>query len=603
MNRLRLPIVTVWLLVALYLGATVSNNTPTKPAVLGAANGYYKDANGESGSNLFSALHTISGGVTYSYSKLTYNDLWTAFATSDVYPAGSPNAGLIWDMYATCGYTTSQHTGSSSGECQGGFNREHSLPKSWFGGSNNYSSTNQGCDLGHLVPTDIYVNGIRSNYAFGEVVTPNSNYNFAISKIGTSGTSLSVIKNTISGKSTAFSSFTVFEPHDDYKGDFARMYMYMRARYDDLNMAQADGGTKHFTTTTNASADSRYGLTDYSVILLMKWHRQDPVSQKEIDRNNAMERLQGNRNPFIDYPILAEYLWGEKSSETFYLTNATGSFSSDFIPGVSDGSNDGVGPIIPTYSIQWMVQGTRVDLQQVDEGQTPTPPTVSNCSASRVFVGWTANANVTSKPTDLFTEAPQATKNATYYAVYADKAGTGVSTFAKATSLAIGDSVVIVCEKANMEMTGVPGTNKGELVDGLPAGAYLMEVVAGTGGTFAFKYGTLYLNCTGNNVLSTSALVSESSSWTVTFSDGNVMITNVGNTNRSVWWNNGSPRFGTYTATSAGSNYYNVQLYKKTIGSGVTYSNYSLQCTTDCTATITILSDDETMGTVEFVDN
>ena len=70
----------------------------------------------------------------------------------------------------------------------------------------------------------------------------------------------------------------------------------------------------------------------------MKWHRQDPVSQKEIDRNNGIQSVQGNRNPFIDYPYLAEYLWGEKASETVSLTNLLGSFESDFVPGTSDGS-------------------------------------------------------------------------------------------------------------------------------------------------------------------------------------------------------------------------------------------------------------------------
>lgn len=349
--------VLVLLLCVQCVWAEVQDNTPTSVSVLGSQTGYYKDANGKKGGALFSSLNAISGGVTYSYTKLTYKDIWTAFKTSDVYPSGHEQAGKIWDMYATCYYTPGTDQGSSNSvECAGGYNREHSLPKSWFGGSDNYESTPQGCDLGHLIPTDVHVNTIRSNYAFGEVQT--AKYTFAISKQGTSGTSLSIDRNTISGTSTTFSSATVFEPADEYKGDLARIYMYMRARYKDLNMAQKDGGALQFTSTTNAANDSKYGLTDYSVILLMKWHRQDPVSQKEIDRNNAMERLQGNRNPFIDYPILAEYLWGEKSGQTFYLTDAIGSFDNRFIPGVSDGSAGSYTPCTPEQPTAYFAESS-----------------------------------------------------------------------------------------------------------------------------------------------------------------------------------------------------------------------------------------------------
>ena len=84
-------------------------------------------------------------------------------------------------------------------------------------------------------------------------------------------------------------------------------------------------------------ADVNYGMTYYAVDLLMKWHRLDPVSMKEINRNNAMESVQNNRNPFIDYPILAEYLWGNKIGHHFSFNDAMASFDPDFVPGVSDG--------------------------------------------------------------------------------------------------------------------------------------------------------------------------------------------------------------------------------------------------------------------------
>lgn len=336
------------LIAAQVMYGTVRNNTPTTPSVLGTT--YYQAANNKKESALFTALSTISGGVTYSYTKLTYDELYTAYKTSDVYPAGHAYAGKIWDMYSTTLFTAGSNecgTYSEEGDC---YNREHSMPKSWFGGSDNYKSTNQGCDLGHLVPTDGYVNGRRSNYAFGEVAAATYTSNGGLSKLGSSVASLSVEETTISGTSVSVSNKTVFEPADEYKGDFARIYMYMRTRYASLNLAQADGGIVHFTTTTSAASASKYGWTDYSVILLMKWHRQDPVSQKEIDRNNAMEKMQGNRNPFIDYPVVAEYLWGKHAGETFLLSNAVGSFDEAFVPGVSDGSKeDDVEPLDPEY--------------------------------------------------------------------------------------------------------------------------------------------------------------------------------------------------------------------------------------------------------------
>ena len=98
----------------------------------------------------------------------------------------------------------------------------------------------------------------------------------------------------------------MFEPDDQYKGDFARTYFYMAAAYnsliDDWHSDQLAG-------------NSYPAFSDWSVEMLMKWHRQDPVSKKETDRNEVIYRWQHNRNPFIDHPELAEYIWGDKKDE------------------------------------------------------------------------------------------------------------------------------------------------------------------------------------------------------------------------------------------------------------------------------------------------
>ena len=390
------------------LWATISSYTPTTPANLPS---YYNDANNKSGSVLFTAMTTLSGATQHSYTKLTYDELYTAYHTSDVYPSGHTNAGKIWDMYSTVLWVPgNKECGSYSAE-GGCYNREHSMPKSWFGGSDNYKSTNQGCDLVHLVPTDGYVNGRRSNYAFGEVASASYTSNGGLSKLGSSKNSLSVTESTISGTSVSGISATVFEPDDEYKGDFARIYMYMRARYASLNLAQADGGTVHFSTTTSPASDSKYGFKDYSVILLMKWHRQDPVSQKEIDRNNQIEKMQGNRNPFVDYPIIAEYLWGKYAGQTFSLDNAIGSFdTSNFTPGVSDG--DKVSSTTPTLS----VSATSLDIASAANSSNTATFTITgaNLTSNITIAKSGTNSNLfTISPTSIAAGSANATNTIT----------------------------------------------------------------------------------------------------------------------------------------------------------------------------------------------
>lgn len=285
---------------------------------------------------------------------MSYDGLWTAYQTTDVYPSDSTGkAGKIWDMYSDCLFTptgkgTGKQCGTYSGVCDC-FNREHSLPKSWF-----REKTPAYYDLGHIVPTDGKVNGMRSNYVFGECAS-----GYATWGTGKLGNAKAVTTTNVKGSSTITTTFTgtAFEPADKYKGDFARMYMYMVIRYkpgnsNSVNLAAAGDGQKMFNST-----DTNYGLTDYSIALLMKWHRQDPVSQKEIDRNNGMETTQGNRNPFIDYPCLAEYLWGNKAGQAVTLSELVGTFTGSWTSG--DGCPC-VGPTItsPTGTVNFGTTNT-----------------------------------------------------------------------------------------------------------------------------------------------------------------------------------------------------------------------------------------------------
>ena len=245
--------------------------------------GYYASAENKSGQ----ALRTALFNTIKTHTSLSYGELWQAFYTTDV----RPDNGKVWDMYSdrpggTPAYFFtfgSDQCGSYSGEgdC---YNREHSVPRSWFGGSVAPMYT----DLFHLVPTDGFVNSKRGNLPLGKVINATWTSTNG-SKVGTSN---------ISGYSGS-----VFEPIDSFKGDFARIYFYMAVCYMDKNLS--------VETQSNFSGGD---LKPWAKELLLQWAAMDPVSQKEIDRNNAVFQLQHNRNPFIDYPELAEKIFGNDSS-------------------------------------------------------------------------------------------------------------------------------------------------------------------------------------------------------------------------------------------------------------------------------------------------
>ena len=252
---------------------------------------YYKNADGKTGAELKTAMC----GIVYNRTEKSYDDLWMAFQTTDV-----RSDGKIWDMYSNITNYTPVTSGSSyskEGDC---YNREHSFPQSWFG-----NNTPMYTDLHHIYPTDGFVNGKRANYPFGE--TNGNEYKSAndFSKLG----------------NCTYPGYTgvVFEPADEYKGDFARTYFYMVTCYEeklaDWYAANADG--------VRATIDgSKYpALTTWQLQMLMEWAKNDPVSEKETNRNNTVYAIQNNRNPFIDYPGLEEYVWGSMTTTAFSYDN------------------------------------------------------------------------------------------------------------------------------------------------------------------------------------------------------------------------------------------------------------------------------------------
>ena len=254
---------------------------------------YYQPAVGKSEAGLKTALHDVIKGHT----NVGYSGLWNVYETSDMTAYGK-----VWDMYSTCTWTyRSDQCGNYSSVCDC-YNREHSIPQSWFGERSPMVS-----DAFHIYPTDGRVNGQRGNYPFGECANGTSLGGKALGKLGAS---------TFSGYSG-----TVFEPIDEYKGDFARTYFYFATRYQN-EMSSINGAS--FTKNTYPS------LSEWSINLFLKWHRQDPVSEKETDRNDAVQKHQKNRNPFIDYPELAEYIWGNKKGNAWKTTSGLSEITVEF---------------------------------------------------------------------------------------------------------------------------------------------------------------------------------------------------------------------------------------------------------------------------------
>ena len=256
---------------ALFIGLSLSILVIAQPA------NYYDSANGLTGNQLKVALHNIIKG----HASISYAQLWDAFWSTD-----NKGNGVVWDMYSDIPngtppyiyYLGEDQCGNYSGEgdC---YNREHSWPQSWF----NTDGTAR-TDLHHIFPVDGWVNNKRGNYAFGEVGS--------VSWTSKNGSKLGNCK-------TPGFSGTVFEPIDEYKGDFARAIMYMSVRY------YGEDGSWSTSDMTNKSE-----IKPWASDLLLRWNELDPVSEKEKLRNEVIfEDYQYNRNPFVDHPEYARMIW------------------------------------------------------------------------------------------------------------------------------------------------------------------------------------------------------------------------------------------------------------------------------------------------------
>ena len=268
-------------------------------ALAGIPEGYYDAANGKKKEALKAAMHDIIQPVTVLSYGSGANSTWSGFYKTD-----RTSDNQVIDRYS---YDIRYFT--STTDAVSGMNIEHSFPKSWWGGSSTPSAYK---DLFNLMPCEKNINSTKSNYAMGKVTgTDKGN---GCTKVGT---------GMAGGKSTS-----LWEPADEWKGDFARDYFYMVTAY------------SHLTWTSNGldmlEQDDWPTLKEWAYTLFLEWAKNDPVDEIEKQRNDAVYGIQQNRNPFVDFPNLAEYIWGDSVDYAFSIdgtsTGGGGGQSGDETP-------------------------------------------------------------------------------------------------------------------------------------------------------------------------------------------------------------------------------------------------------------------------------
>lgn len=280
--------------------------------------GFYSSIDGKQDSVLKTTLSLlVRGGERYEYGTNQYHSssnppewekgdfkaygTWQALPLTDMHPDG-----VIWDMYSNC----VRYFPYKRGESGCSLNIEHCLPKSWWGGTDNEAYK----DLFNLNPSDQRANSQKSNYAPGHVQKGDKFDNGSF---------------RMDSKGKSQYNYICWEPAEEYRGDFARAYFYMATAYEYLE----------WTAYPDYISHSSYLMFSETIQqVLLDWHRADPVSDKEICRADRISDIQHNRNPFIDYPELVEYIWGNKKGQAVNLAALQCTYKADACPD----------PIIPT---------------------------------------------------------------------------------------------------------------------------------------------------------------------------------------------------------------------------------------------------------------
>lgn len=449
-------------------------------------------------------------------------------------------------------YSSRKFYFTSSTSAPSGMNIEHSFPKSWWGGTTNSAYK----DLFNLYPSDSQANSDKSNYPMATVtdVDKDKSGEEGYDKIG---------KSTILGEANQW----CWEPGDQYKGDFSRAYMYMATCYQNLTW-QGTQGLQQLENNTWPT------LREWAYTLYLQWVKIDPVSTLEVDRNNAVYSIQSNRNLFVDYPYLAEYIWGDSVDVAFnpYTSITTASDDNRY--------NGGSIPTTPGISLSQtsatVAEGASLTLTATTQNATGATVTwtSSNTSVATVTGGTvTALAEGTTVITAKITVSGTTYSATCYVTVTRNETPPVVGgDYVKVTSAPAdwSGTYLIVCEDASVALNGAlssldvvsntisvsPTNNQITSTPTTEAAEFTIASRTSGGYSIMTKGGTYIGHSGSNNALKTSS--SDVFENGISVSDGNVTITCNGK-NLRFNSSSGQTRFRYF-----GSDQTAIQLYKKT---------------------------------------
>lgn len=253
---------------------------PALPMLAQIPEGYYSSLKGKKGAELKTAIHNIIKKAKVLEYGSGDQSTWWGFYVTDV-----TDDGYCIDRYSP---RNSWQKYGRRGSSISGMNIEHSFAQSWWGKTN----CNLKKDLFNIMPCESKINSSKGNRGMG-IVTKVTNTNGA-TKVGSGANGLSL-----------------WEPADEWKGDFARGYMYIVTAYEDYaNKWQSEGSNSLYNNTYPT-------LKEWAYTLYIQWAKADKPDPVEIKRNNDVAKIQGNRNPYVDFPNLMEYVWGDSTNIAF----------------------------------------------------------------------------------------------------------------------------------------------------------------------------------------------------------------------------------------------------------------------------------------------
>ena len=503
---------------------------------------YYQAANGKKGA----ALKTAMYGIINTHTNIGYDGLYEAYRATDTRPDG-----YVRDWYSNATYYThvkdKAGTYHQEGDC---YNREHSVPQSWFQDYEHSSIIK--ADIVHVLPTDGYVNNRRENYPLAKVGTVSYQSANGYSKKGNCA--------------TPGYSGTVFEPNDEIKGDMARIYFYMATCYEDV----VDDWAGNATASAVFDGTSYPAFKTWYLNMLMEWSKNDPVDAVEIARNNAVKLKQGNRNPFVDYPGLEDYIWGDKKNVAFSYDHYDGSSSDK----------------------QYVTMSFSPTSVTATLGESFTAPTLSMSPSGLTVTYSSSNTNVatvnastgavTLKAVGTTTITASFAGNDDYYANSATymltvkKQGgddptpvTGSGIFEKVTSTAELESgkryIIVSGTHSLMKFDGTAGSGNITISNSRidmnnTENSALILTMEKVGNYWTVKGDDVYMALTSDkNSLNTATTSSANTAkWTISVNSGTASVTNVNFSSRSLKYNTSSDMFRCYTSGQA-----DVEIFKE----------------------------------------